>query len=248
MQTKDCDLGEDSDTETKGSDVDKPAKRSASRKGKGNAAKETASKEKRNTKTRATPSTKLRKGKGGSQNNAPTLQISASGAPSQAAASAPSPIVPQTIFIRPPMPTSLNQLPCSIADLDRVLPSFNAVLAVDTVEEDEENEIAKLALAQPQDMVKYVEVSLDILNKHRSAITKDDAGAVVAHIEARKEALEWYLANYIRLRPVVQSAPRDPVVPLPAVTLSADQFDPQLIDAMDLDYEAVVPPGKIMLS
>jgi hypothetical protein len=104
-------------------------------------------------------------------------------------------------FQFPPKPTSLGELPSTIAELEHLLPKIQVHLAVDSVEEDDEDAILLLALAAVPDMPRYLEKNLELLKTHRGAITTDDGDEALAQLKQREQVLRWYLAQYRLLAP-----------------------------------------------
>ena len=138
------------------------------------------------------------------------------------------PVAPPTndAFVFPPAPTTITQLPSTIAELERLLPQIHVKLAVDSVEEEAEDELALLALAAVPDMPRYMEKSLELLLTHRGAITEDDDDSISAQLEWRDKALRWYLTHYRHFAPAMDAEiVVDPI------------FGP--FDDMDVDPESV---------
>ena len=101
-----------------------------------------------------------------------------------------------TAYTSPSAIESINDLPSSIWALEELLPQFQAPLSVDTVEEDEENALARLALADVPDIPLYLDKSASILKTHREAITADDNSEALSQLEKREKAVSWYLMQY----------------------------------------------------
>ena len=147
----------------------------------------------------------------------------------------------KSAFIAPHPPTTIDELPTTIADLEILLPSLCVPQAVDAVEAEMEDEIATLSLAERPDMLKYLQLHLAILKTHMTAVTIDDDSDVRTQLAIRKKALQWYIRHYQRLLVPAQSPQRN--AHIPDLTLSAAQ---PVIDArMDVDIDnAIASFGK----
>lgn len=199
--------------------------------------KRKSAKEPATVQTRKKPVPKPKKGTKTSAKETPAVA-----GPSQplvvTGASAPSSSPSQCTFTPPCIPSSIDELPTTIACLEKVLPSLNRSLVVDTVEEDVEEELAALALASTPDMVKYLQLSLNVLKTKSDAITKDDDSVVMGELSARREALQWYLDQYNKLlQPSAPSAPRDRDVPALTVSQAQPMFDSEAYAGMDVDID-----------
>lgn len=67
------------------------------------------------------------------------------------------------------------------------------------MEEDEEEAIALLAIAEVPDMPMYLARNLQLVKAHLQAITDDDGDAILPQLKQRETALRWYLKHYQRL-------------------------------------------------
>jgi hypothetical protein len=110
---------------------------------------------------------------------------------------APPPTSPQntTRTWPPAVVTSIDDLPSTIRALEDALPQLRAP-SIDTVESDVEDDIAKMALADRPDMVRYLEKSLEVLKMHRNASAMDAGVLGSVELESRERALQWYLTHY----------------------------------------------------
>ena len=120
----------------------------------------------------------------------PTAQADISGVSSS------SPSLQNTTYKLPRSIASINELPSSIKALEDVLPIYCAPLSVDTVEEDAENELATLALAEVPDFPLYLEKMAAMLKTQRAAITTDDNPDTLSQLEKREQAVLWFLTQY----------------------------------------------------
>lgn len=221
-------------------------------KGKSKGTKEQGTTQKGKKTSRATESTRLKKGTQTSAEVASTIAgpaqaLATAGTTcttSQTDASASSSRLPPSTFTPPPAPTTIDQLPSSIAALDSLLPSFRVTQVVDTVEEHMEDALAALALAPQPDMVRYLQLSLDILKAQRSAITQDDSDEALIQLMVRKKALQWYLSQYTLLRPVAQSARRAADIPTLTVSPEVPVQDAQFYGGMEMDVDDLSAPFR----
>jgi hypothetical protein len=115
-------------------------------------------------------------------------------------AAAPSPAPSQkNALVFPPSPKTIQELPHTLSDLEALLPKFD-MPPVDSVEQDDEDEIAALALADKPDFIKYILCNIRIIHTHRKPINQHEHAALWTQLQERKLLLDWYFLHYSQLR------------------------------------------------
>lgn len=149
----------------------------------------------------------------------------------------PSSVTPQKhALVYPPSPKTLQELPSTIIDLEALLPKFDTP-PIDTVEDDAEDEITLLAMAERPDFEKFILCNVAIIKTHRRSINQHDHAKLWTQLQEREQMLDWYFLHYTRLakqKGVYRANTEPEVDPI---------FGP--FDGMDVDLsEEPAPLGK----